>query len=871
MRTIVGGAAALVLAVGGVVLPVASLPVPQAHAVVPEFDAVELDGIDAEAVADATALVPAEESADVDAPAAQPEDVPPSDVESVTPEVARAATDEIDAEGTLAALSPLTFTGDFVVAGVTWDDADEDVVEVAVRVHEDGGWSEWSALEVDSLDVDGERGGTQPIVTGGADGVQARVVTRSGDVPTGLRVDVIDPGTSAADALAEPGPASSASAATADVLRPRIVTRAQWGADESRGGAWPEVSADLRAMYVHHTAGSNSYSTKDSAAIVRGIYAYHTGSRDWPDIGYQFLVDKGGTIFQGRRDAIHDLPIGAQAGGYNTQTIGVSAIGNYETAAPSSAMLSSIERLLGWKAYEHGLDPTGRTTLLTGGSTGSNTRAPAGTRVSVNVIQGHRDTNGTACPGRYLYAKLPAIRSEAKRLAHNANSFYGGARPALGTPAKVAVATGQAPAARSGSTTYAWRSVSGAVGYQVLHRVASYSQPMPDARAWNVLKVVKGTSVTVPTSAGYTRLVAVRAIDSSGRLGPVLTHTQSTRPVPASAMRTSGFTAASSSAYYWGRSLRATSTSARLTVSSVRDARQVFVVASTGPTSGRLAVYAGSQRVGIVDLRSTQTVRRQYLTIALPRAYSGTFSFRPLDSGAPVGISAVAFPRTPGRTTAGQAGLLSSPTFRAPTASSAPVRYTSTTNYYWNAVPGATSYDLFVRRASHGGAYAATWTSLGSTTSTKFSLPTTHPGGTWIFGVRARNALGVTKATPAVPMSVPVAFEAMKRSAGWTVHENPAVRRGVYTTATSAGRSLTVTGAKDVSRVQLMVATCGACGRLAVYVDGERVGTVSTSTRTNTLDTILEVRLPRTMSGTVVVRTLDARPTRVVAIATPRR
>src|SRR6266542_3582031 len=103
--------------------------------------------------------------------------------------------------------------------------------------------------------------------------------------------------------------------------------------------------------------------------------------------------------------------IGAHTGGFNTDTVGVAALGNYETNAVPSTVVAAFGRILGWKLGLYGRDPYGRTTLTSGG--GDTSRYPLGQVVEFNVVSGHRDASYTLCPGQYLYPRLAQIRSEA--------------------------------------------------------------------------------------------------------------------------------------------------------------------------------------------------------------------------------------------------------------------------------------------------------------------------------------------------------------------------------------------------------------------------------------------------------------------------
>jgi hypothetical protein len=186
---------------------------------------------------------------------------------------------------------------------------------------------------------------------------------------------------------------------------PPIIPRLSWGADEAIRKAAPQYAPTLQAAFIHHTAGTNNYTPDQSAAIVRGIELYHVQGNGWNDIGYNFLVDKYGQVFEGRYGGIDRNVIGAHTEGFNTATVGVSLIGQYDTTPISPAAAKALEQLLAWRLDLAHVDPLG---LLTYRSNG-NPRFPAGTPVDLRAISGHRDAYFTDCPGNALYAQLPAI------------------------------------------------------------------------------------------------------------------------------------------------------------------------------------------------------------------------------------------------------------------------------------------------------------------------------------------------------------------------------------------------------------------------------------------------------------------------------
>jgi len=192
---------------------------------------------------------------------------------------------------------------------------------------------------------------------------------------------------------------------------PSVITRSEWGANEHIRRAAPRYADNVHLAIVHHTAGSNSYTEAQSAGIVRAIYLYHVQGNGWNDIGYNFLVDKYGQIFEGRYGGVTRAVIGAHAMGFNVGTVGVALIGNYSSATVTPAARAALVSLLAWRLDLAHVDPLSRVVRV---STG-NPRYPPGTAVTLNAISGHRDTYPTSCPGSSLYAQLPAIRREVAR------------------------------------------------------------------------------------------------------------------------------------------------------------------------------------------------------------------------------------------------------------------------------------------------------------------------------------------------------------------------------------------------------------------------------------------------------------------------
>ena len=166
---------------------------------------------------------------------------------------------------------------------------------------------------------------------------------------------------------------------------------------------------------MHHTVNANDYTRDAGAGIIRSIYAYHTRSRGWSDIGYNFLVDRFGRIWEGRYGGVDRPVVGAHTLGYNSYSFAMSAIGNFELRQPSQAMIQAYGALFAWKLSLHGV-------------------YAASTRQWVPSATSRRSTATatpapTACPGKYLYAKIPQIRALASQPQKGWSGRAAGVRP----------------------------------------------------------------------------------------------------------------------------------------------------------------------------------------------------------------------------------------------------------------------------------------------------------------------------------------------------------------------------------------------------------------------------------------------------------
>ena len=421
MRRILGGFAAFLAVTGTfLVLPVYAAPLPDAEPVAPSLSAVDLGSVDrpedAAVVTTDGAVVDAGPDAAV---------TPPAPGES-GPAASPAVSDEVAASGTeTGGIPALTVsrpeTDRFSSVGVTWA-LDDAVTAVSVQIRtksKAGRWSAWTTVAQDDVEqTDGApapsadadlRGGTAPLWTGEAHGLEVIVQAQDGSTPRDVQVELIDPGTSPADAV--PGAPEITDQAHAAMAMPDIYSRAQWGADESLMGWDHEYAPTIKAATIHHTADGNNYSAADVPAIMRAIYAYHAVSRGWGDIGYNVVVDKFGRAWEGRSGGLASTVVGAHAGGFNYGTFGVSLMGNYDIAKPSEAMIETAANVIAWKLALYGVDPKGTTTIISGG--GGTSKFAAGVAVTLPTIFAHRDVGSTVCPGQYVYSRMGEIRDRA--------------------------------------------------------------------------------------------------------------------------------------------------------------------------------------------------------------------------------------------------------------------------------------------------------------------------------------------------------------------------------------------------------------------------------------------------------------------------
>ena len=338
---------------------------------------------------------------------------------------------EVPAASTVWVSPPLEV--DATAAGLSWEDAP---AEAWIRASADGTkWGPWVALHADpdhgpdpgGAEAAAARDGSDPVWVGKARFIQYRIEGRGDDLHAEY-VETAGRNLSAWErvklfvsriAIGRRAPA------VAQPDQPAMVSRQEWGGDACLAGQTPERDyADrVQMLFIHHTdhgSNSNGYGPGEGKDLVYAICSYHVNVREWSDIGYNFLVDKYGTIYEGRGGGIEAGVIGAHTGGFNSYSTGIAFIGDHTASAPTDAAQATLRRLASWKLDMHHVDPLGTVTVESYGST----RYPEGTIVQFPTVAGHRDASVTACPGGACYALLDWFKSGIT--AEGGPKIYGG-------------------------------------------------------------------------------------------------------------------------------------------------------------------------------------------------------------------------------------------------------------------------------------------------------------------------------------------------------------------------------------------------------------------------------------------------------------
>ena len=403
------------IGVAGFVLPVTSLPTIVRGAVSPTQQAIALNGVDQEAVTESNVAM-----------ASWTGDATVQPLPLASKPTFRSAFDSTVTMLKPAVATRALDTSTFGLVALTSDSPLDPRTRMLVRVREDGQWTGWEQLGVNadrpspgSAEAAGARYGSDPLLTAEADGVQVRMDTPDGLKPANTQLVLLDNPVTKDDAnlpdsQASDNPIASVEAGTVSAPMPNIITRAQWGADESLRRGSATYAGTIKAAFLHHTVTTNNYTPEQAAQQVRNLYAYFTKSLRYSDMAYNFIVDRFGRLYEGRAGGMDQAVVGGHTAGFNQDTFAVSALGNFQSASPAPEQMNAIDdavaQLFAWKLALNHRDPNGSTQLTSDSSAGTS-KYRAGQVANALVIGGHRDIGSTACPGKFLEPQLPAIRA----------------------------------------------------------------------------------------------------------------------------------------------------------------------------------------------------------------------------------------------------------------------------------------------------------------------------------------------------------------------------------------------------------------------------------------------------------------------------
>jgi hypothetical protein len=303
------------------------------------------------------------------------------------------------------------------MVNITW--SGDPGIGLQIRSRDGDDWSAWADAHLEPDEgpdagtegVDDGRHLLGPVWTGaGTDAVE--IYLESG-APVELELEVLH--------SVEPEDWSLGQPTAAGAGQPPIFNRSQWGSGPWQSGnsgcaGGPFYASELRFGIVHHTVTTNDYQPWESDDIARAVYHGHTAGNGWCDIGYNFLVDKFGQIFEGRSMSLYGPVTGGHAKGFNSGSVGIALLGQYHpgssppAAGVTGSQLAATASVFAWKFDQYGVDPHGQTLEVSGGSTS----IPAGQWVWLNNVSGHRDVGATGCPGNNAYNLLPQLRHEVR-------------------------------------------------------------------------------------------------------------------------------------------------------------------------------------------------------------------------------------------------------------------------------------------------------------------------------------------------------------------------------------------------------------------------------------------------------------------------
>jgi hypothetical protein len=460
---------------------------------------------------------------------------------------------------------------------------------------------------------------------------------------------------------------------------PTYYTRTAWSADETIVGSVTDAKV-VNAVWVHHTGTTNDYDCAESAAIVRAIQSNDVKVKGLSDLGYNYMVDKCGRLFEGRRGGVENAIVPAATVGFNTGYAAIAVIGNYETAASAAAVETVIAQVAAARLGKYGFNPASQGTFTAGVA---NDKLVKGAQITVPRLSGHRDADATACPGANLYARLADIRAKSQLMvtglaltsvtggAYSGGAWYVKASATLSwntaTPAAdiarfEALVDGTVVGTLAGdarSATVAIPAGGHSVTIRAVHTSGSTARvgvtvygdtTAPTYRSALPLNLIAGTysATSVPVRLGLTGADNLKfagytvTSPRAATLGPVASWTTTVKPGTSTWKITARDVAGNSRAAWMSRGVALSAETAakksgtwskrtggsylggRALAATTKNAkltwtftgRSAALIFSRGSKTGKAYVYLDGKKVATIDTRSTATKYRQALWVS---------------------------------------------------------------------------------------------------------------------------------------------------------------------------------------------------------------------------------------------------------------
>ncbi|GAA0444511.1 N-acetylmuramoyl-L-alanine amidase [Actinoplanes campanulatus] len=314
---------------------------------------------------------------------------------------------------------------------------------------------------------------------------------------------------------------------------PTYYSRKAWSADETITKPTEiSVANQVQTVWVHHTyhAGdsSNDYECADAPAIIRAIQAYDIKSDGFSDIGYNYLVDKCGRLYEGRTGGVENAVVPAAVKGFNTGYASIAVLGDYRYAESTDAIETTIAQVAAARLGRYGYNPASTVTLTAGSA---NSKLAAGDKITVARLAGHSDADATLCPGSNLYGALADMRAKAQLMVTGLalKSVTGGGYSAGAWYVKNAA-------------TVSWT-----VGNDSAE-IAQFDVWVDGAVAGNVPGTARSATVSVPAGKHWVTIVARHTSGSTARFGVWIfgdTTAPTFRATPAVLLRTGTYSTGS--------------------------------------------------------------------------------------------------------------------------------------------------------------------------------------------------------------------------------------------------------------------------------------------------------------------------------------